>query len=609
MAHNAFIRICIAPFENLSLLPETDTFARSFTADLVTELSRSRQFSVTTHPAALAVSRTASPNTTPRPSAFPDPDLRIAGKISMVRETLRINLQLFHPAAQQLIWGQRFELPLQNMADGQETLLMEMVGVLQQEINAYLLSQIRREPEADKTAYEYWLLGMEALKRGQPEADLEARTYFEAAIALQPDLSLAYTGMSLSYFNEWSCQLWDRWQVAKCGAYEWAQKAIELDDRSYIAAMVIGKIFLYEGSYQTAEFYFRQSLRLNPNDPETAMQIATYFVYLGLQDEAEALFERVLRLFPLLAGRFMFYGAFIYFEKGDFEKAATMVVKHWRTKWADADVYNAAIHYYMGHYEKMQDSWTEYLNTYRRLIAKDAAFREQDAIDWLRKINPYKDDNNRLEGFLRFMERGDEKGFLRRQGGAVVRPLSEQLFLKEGATWRLQYEGNEVVMPEVKGFFDIARLLAEPGKMFHCAELMGSVLDATGEKLFDQKAKKQYEQRLLWLQKAMHDAEQHTDFETLEVLQNEYDELIDHLSGALGLKGKVRKAGDAVEKARSAVTWRIRHAIARIEGVHPHLGAHLGNAIKTGTFCTYQPDRELYWVAAQAGTAAARLTM
>ena len=38
-----------------------------------------------------------------------------------------------------------------------------------------------------------------------------------------------------------------------------------------------------------------------------------------------------------------------------------------------------------------------------------------------------------------------------------------------------------------------------------------------------------------------------------------------------------------------AVTWRIRSAIAKIESSHPQLGAHLSNAIKTGSFVLIRP--------------------
>jgi hypothetical protein len=48
--------------------------------------------------------------------------------------------------------------------------------------------------------------------------------------------------------------------------------------------------------------------------------------------------------------------------------------------------------------------------------------------------------------------------------------------------------------------------------------------------------------------------------------------------------------GDPVERARKAVTARIRDAIKRITDVHPPLGAHLAIAVATGVFCTYRGD-------------------
>ena len=46
-------------------------------------------------------------------------------------------------------------------------------------------------------------------------------------------------------------------------------------------------------------------------------------------------------------------------------------------------------------------------------------------------------------------------------------------------------------------------------------------------------------------------------------LQDEYDKLIDHLSSVVGLGGKTRKSNSSVEKARSAITWRIRSSIKK----------------------------------------------
>jgi hypothetical protein len=59
--------------------------------------------------------------------------------------------------------------------------------------------------------------------------------------------------------------------------------------------------------------------------------------------------------------------------------------------------------------------------------------------------------------------------------------------------------------------------------------------------------------------------------------------------------GRARKAGDVADRARKAVTSRIRETIARIAKEHPVLGRHLENAIRTGIFCSYTPDRSPNW--------------
>jgi hypothetical protein len=64
---------------------------------------------------------------------------------------------------------------------------------------------------------------------------------------------------------------------------------------------------------------------------------------------------------------------------------------------------------------------------------------------------------------------------------------------------------------------------------------------------------------------------------------------------AIGLGGRDRKMGDSSERARSAVTWRIRHAIKKLEVVHPALARHLRVSLKTGVFCSYEPEKETRW--------------
>jgi hypothetical protein len=50
------------------------------------------------------------------------------------------------------------------------------------------------------------------------------------------------------------------------------------------------------------------------------------------------------------------------------------------------------------------------------------------------------------------------------------------------------------------------------------------------------------------------------------------------------------KPADHIERARSAVTKRIRDALQKIEKSHAVLGRHLSARVKTGYECIYAPD-------------------
>ena len=71
--------------------------------------------------------------------------------------------------------------------------------------------------------------------------------------------------------------------------------------------------------------------------------------------------------------------------------------------------------------------------------------------------------------------------------------------------------------------------------------------------------------------------------------------LVAELTGAYGLDGRPRRAGDPAERARTTVTSRIRDALGRIETAHPDLGRHLRASVRTGTFCVYAPERPMVW--------------
>jgi predicted ATPase len=169
-------------------------------------------------------------------------------------------------------------------------------------------------------------------------------------------------------------------------------------------------------------------------------------------------------------------------------------------------------------------------------------------------------------------------------------------FQLDGAVWTASFDGRTVLLPDAKGMHDLARLLARPGREVHCTELVGAAVEqpADGE-LLDAQARRGYEARIRQLQDDLDEAEHGGDRGRAEAARRELDLLVDHLAAATGLHGRGRRPGGTAERARSAVTWRIRAALRRIEEVHPRLGRHLRGAIRTGTWCCYAPEGDVAW--------------
>ena len=143
---------------------------------------------------------------------------------------------------------------------------------------------------------------------------------------------------------------------------------------------------------------------------------------------------------------------------------------------------------------------------------------------------------------------------------------------------------------------DLAVLLERPGREVPALELMGGV-DVGGAPgpVLDEQARRAYQARVHDLQVEIDDAHAANDWARADRAEVELDALVEQLTRAFGLGSRQRTGGGAGERARAAVTHRIRSAIRRIADIDPTLGQHLLNAVKTGTWCSYQPDTDIRW--------------
>jgi hypothetical protein len=178
-------------------------------------------------------------------------------------------------------------------------------------------------------------------------------------------------------------------------------------------------------------------------------------------------------------------------------------------------------------------------------------------------------------------------------------PPPRNVFRRDGEVWTLSYAGTTVRLPDAKGLHDIARLLANPGVEIPAADLVGPAarLEATlgADTTLDAQAQAAYRQRLAELAAEIDAADADHDPERAAYARAERDTLVEALAAAYGLGRRARRLGDAGERARKAVTARIRDSLARLDQRHPTIAQHLRQSIHTGAVCSYRPPEPTSW--------------
>lgn len=176
-------------------------------------------------------------------------------------------------------------------------------------------------------------------------------------------------------------------------------------------------------------------------------------------------------------------------------------------------------------------------------------------------------------------------------------PATSRSMRRHGGAWHVTFDGASTTVPHSKGLADIAQLLVVPGTDIHVLNLIDAA-DRSGRPgaVTDRQALDAYRQRLGDIDSETDEATRHNDGERVVRLDAERQALLDELRRARDVQGRPRQfANHPAERARKAVTARVRDAIRKLEPLLPDLAAHLHRTIVTGTYCRYREDHPIAW--------------
>lgn len=178
----------------------------------------------------------------------------------------------------------------------------------------------------------------------------------------------------------------------------------------------------------------------------------------------------------------------------------------------------------------------------------------------------------------------------------VAPKKSQYALLNEGSTWRLIFEGKEITVPDSKGIRYLAKLLANPGKIFTALELAHP--EAAKERFAqsdlettDTYSLREYRLRLQRIEENLEEARAYDHENEIYQLEEEKDAILKHVSGVSATGGRSRLAGEK-ERARQAVS----KALARATSSVPMMSSHVHSCICRGQNLVYLKERAFDWV-------------
>ncbi len=596
------VSVAVMPFRNLSPDPDMEFFANGFVEDLITELTRFPSLRVLASQSTFGLSH--SEQSVDDVARQWDLQYVLEGSVRRAGVEIRVGVRLTRIDDRETVWAERFDAPLDEVFAIQDEVAATVAGKLAVRIDDARLERARSRSTEKLPVYDCWLRGMDCLKRGTLEGDEEARTFFEQALEIDPQYAPAYSGLSLSHFNEWTCNTFHLWDEGESNAFDYALKAAQLDDTDAMVQAVLARVTRHRHQHEQADRHAARALALNPNDANVLIQLAVVKGFGGEAEEGYQLATKAIRLNPLHSDWYFGIVGLNLCGLGRIDEAAPYLAKAGDSI-VNFGAYRAACAVLLGDIDRARHEYELFEDLYRRKIAFGREPSPGEAVRWVVQVEPFRHiehshlmpDALRQAGLVEI----DVEDALSSRPSKMVRPaeIPQPLgngFIKQGDVWSIAYEGAGAQLVEVKGFHDIARLLAQPHEPVHCLELLGAVSSGgSQDEMLDSQARREYRRRIEELRSEFERAESDNDVASAARARAELDTVIDELAKATGLGGRSRKIGDAAEKARSTVRWRIRAAIKKIAAAHPRLGQHLDNSIRTGVFCQYSPEFIVDW--------------
>jgi TolB-like protein len=275
--------LAILPFTNRSGDKTDDVFADGMVEDLISALTASSNIKVIAQSATIVYRRNVSDvRTIGRELGV---RYLLEGNVRRLGASLRVTAQLVEAANGAILWSQKFDRALADLADLQELLVTEVAGNLGVQVERAEMEQALKKP-GELTAWEAVMKSRASTERATRDSMSTAIIEARAAIDIAPEYAMAQATLAYAlggfYFT------WTGGHDEEMGreARVHARRALALDANNATVLALSAVALGFSGSWQDALTYAQRALELNPNFALPHQALALAYIRFNKPDEA-----------------------------------------------------------------------------------------------------------------------------------------------------------------------------------------------------------------------------------------------------------------------------------------------------------------------------------
>jgi TolB-like protein len=315
--------LAVLPFTNRSGLAEDEAFASGMVEDIIEALSRGVEVRVM---ASSAVARFRAGGVTDLAALGRQLGVRYAleGNLRRSGQALRVTTQLVDIGDGGVIWTERFDRPLDQLADLQEALVLEVAARLRVQTHRAEIERALRKP-GDLTAWEAVHRAVAAYRKMTPQALMLGLQEARRAVEIAPDYALALALVAQAEAIIYNQLVPDNpAEVARIHAM--AERAIALEPDNTVVLSTAAGALHNVGRPEEALAAAQRAVKLNPDNEFGHQQCGVALAVLDRCDEALACFAREAELAPGHAAVWLswLWAAFANVRAGRWEDAVAV---------------------------------------------------------------------------------------------------------------------------------------------------------------------------------------------------------------------------------------------------------------------------------------------